>query len=309
MPPVDPQCQAFLDVIKVAGGPSWEEMGVAQSRLTFDALDAVFGTGPADVQATDLKIDGRIPIRVYRRDAEVETSPVLVFFHGGGWVLGNLNTHDALCRRLCSQAQCVVVSVDYRLAPEHVFPAALDDCYAAVGYVASQGNELRIDPTRLIVAGDSAGGNLAAAVAIKARNESDTKILAQVLIYPVLDRGCDSASYQSLAEGYGLTRDDMKWFWRQYAGDAESGVYLSPSQADSLRGLPPTVVITAQYDVLRDEGEAFAQQLSAAGVNVDHRRYDGAIHGFVHFAGAMDIGMRATKEIAQDIRRLFGESK
>jgi acetyl esterase len=244
-------------------------------------------------------------VRVYRREAEVETPPVVLFFHGGGWVLGDLDTHDALCRRLCSLAQCVVVSVDYRRAPEHRFPAALDDCYDAVEYVGAHGDRLRVDATRLIVAGDSAGGNLAAAVAIKARNESGPKILAQVLIYPVLDQRCDTPSYQSLAEGYGLTRDDMKWFWAQYAGDVAGGVYLSPSEVDSPRGLPSTIVITAQYDVLRDEAETFAQRLKAADVNVNHRRYEGAIHGFVHFAGAMDIGHRATKEIARDIRGLF----
>ncbi len=308
-PKLHPDCQAFVDAIAAQNGPSWAEMGVAETRKTFNSLDAVFGTGPADVKTNDVKIDGRIPIRLYRRSEEIERPPVLVFFHGGGWVVGNLDTHDALCRRLCNEARCVVVSVDYRLAPEHVFPAAPNDCYEAVQYVQSHGDELQIDPARLIVCGDSAGGNLAAAVAIKARNESGPKILAQVLIYPVLDPACDSQSYLSFADGYGLTRDDMKWFWQQYAGNREGGVYLSPSRADSLRGLPPALVITAQCDVLRDEAESYAANLKDAGVSVNHRRYDGAIHGFVHFAGAMDIGKQATTEIAAEIRHLFDSSQ
>jgi acetyl esterase len=181
----------------------------------------------------------------------------------------------------------------------------LDDCYAATEYIAQHGGEFNIDPSRLVVAGDSAGGTLAVSVAIKARDAKGPQIIGQVLIYPVLDDACDSDSYHSFASGYGLSRSDMQWFWKQYLGDEKSGVYAVPSKANSLEGLPSTTIITAGYDVLRDEAERFAANLELAGVSVRLRRYDSMIHGFVHFAGAFDRGLKATTEIAVDIKNNF----
>jgi len=220
----------------------------------------------------------------------------------GGWVLGNLETHDALCRRLCHQAQIAVLSVDYRLSPEHPYPAPLDDCYAVTKYVSERGSELNVDVERVIVAGDSAGGTLAMAVAVKARNTHGPKIVGQVLIYPALDNRCDSDSYTSFAEGYGLTRADMQWFWQQYLADHNAGVYAVPAKAQSLTGLPPTTIVLAGYDVLRDEGDRLATALEKAGVPIKVHRYDDMIHGFVHFAGAFDRGHHATQAVCQDIQ-------
>ncbi len=306
-PPLDPQCQTFVDTLAQQAGPSWEEMGVDQARTTFNSFTDLFGTGPAEVSAQDLRLDGRIPVRIYRPLDQPSTAkqPVVMYFHGGGWVLGNLDTHDALCRRLCHQAQCALIAVDYRLSPEHPHPAPLDDCYAATEYVAQHGDELNIDSKHLVVVGDSAGGTLAVSVAIKARNSQGPKIAGQVLIYPVLDSRCNSASYQSFASGYGLTRADMLWFWKQYLGDHKTGVYAVPAKAKSLDGLPPTTIITAGYDVLRDEAEQFAAKLREAGVPVELRRYDSMIHGFVHFAGAFDRGLEATTELSVDLKRHF----
>jgi acetyl esterase len=232
--------------------------------------------------------------------------PAVVFFHGGGWVLGDLDTHDALCRRLAKQANCAVVSVNYRRAPEHRFPAALDDCYDATSFVAKNSSELGIDAKRLVVAGDSAGGNLAAGVAVRSRDEHGPAILAQVLIYPSLDAGCDSPSYAAYASGYGLTKADMQWFWRQYLEDEVGNALAVPSKLEDLRGLPPTFILTAEYVVLRDEAETFARQIRAAGGKVRLRRIGGTIHGFVHFAGKFDAGLQATSEIAQELASFFG---
>jgi acetyl esterase len=224
---------------------------------------------------------GDVPVRVYWPEGEGPL-PVIVYFHGGGWVMCGLDTHDASCRSLTNGVGAVVVSVDYRLAPEHRFPAAVDDCYAVTAWVAEHAAELGADPDRLAVAGDSAGGNLGAVVALVARDRGGPPLRFQLLVYPVIDGTMASASYRDNAEGYFLTADGMAWYWDQYvpAPADRSAPHASPIAAADLSGLPPALVVTAEYDPLRDEGEAYGRRLQEAGVPCDVRRYDGMFHGF-----------------------------
>jgi acetyl esterase len=228
----------------------------------------------------------------------------LVYFHGGGWVIGSIETHDALCRELTMEAGVVVVSVEYRLAPEHKFPAAADDAYAAVRWVAQHAAELGIDPARIGVGGDSAGGNLAAVVALQARDLGGPPLALQLLIYPITCDDLGTPSYVENAEGYMLTRADMAWFWSQYLSDPAQGddPRVSPLRAGDLSGLPPAFILTAEYDPLRDEAEAYAARLEQAGVPVRMRRYDGMIHGFLRRLTLLDQGRVALDEVAKGIR-------
>jgi len=232
--------------------------------------------------------------------------PCLVYIHGGGWVIGSPASHADLCRSLCSQAGCLVVSVDYRRAPEHKFPAPLEDCYAALNW-CRQGADGLADGSRLAVAGDSAGGNLSAALALLTRDRDGPPLRLQVLIYPVTNRNFDTASYHQFAEGFGLLRDAMIHFWNSYLARPEDGAnpYASPLQAPDLRGLAPALVQTAHYDVLRDEGEAYAARLQRTGVSVRCTRYLAMNHGFVQFAGAYEHGRSAVREIADALKQAF----
>jgi acetyl esterase len=250
---------------------------------------------------------GEVPIRLYRPEL-TDTPPVLVYFHGGGWVLGSLETHDAICRSLANEAQCVVVAVDYRLAPEHPFPQGLQDCQAVVRWVQDSSAEIGVDGERVAVGGDSAGGNLAAAVANSNRDENAKPLCHQLLIYPVIDAEQATDSYRENAEGYLLTALGMKMFWDLYLGGAQAteSALASPAMASDLSGLPPATVITAQYDPLRDEGEIYAERLNAAGNQVALRRWDGVFHGFVGFADRLIKGSEAIRFSAKRLRESFG---
>jgi acetyl esterase len=234
--------------------------------------------------------------------------PGLVFFHGGGWVRGSLQTHDVVCRALANGAGCIVVSVDYRMAPEHTFPAAFDDSLAATRWVGEHAVELGIEPSRLAVGGDSAGGNLAAAVALAIRDEGGPPLVHQLLIYPVTDYNFDTPSYIENAEGYMLTREAMRFYWRLYLRDeADADDYrASPLRARSFNNLPPALVITAEYDPLRDEGRAYADQLREAGTRVVYREYPGMVHGFVTSAGVLDAGKQAIRDAIAALSEAFG---
>jgi acetyl esterase len=215
----------------------------------------------------------------------------MVFFHGSGFVLCSLDTHDGLCRNLCAWAGCVVVSVDYRLAPEAKFPAATDDCLAATRWAAAHAAELNADPTRIVVAGDSAGGNLAAVTALRIRDEGGPKLCSQLLLYPVTDYHTPGTpSYAENAEGYGLTRATMEWFWDHYLEDPSQATHphAAPLRAASLAGLPPAYIISAEYDPLRDEAEVYGARLREAGVRTDVVRVPGMNHGFLFWVGVVD---------------------
>ena len=247
---------------------------------------------------------GEIPVRVYRPEGG-GTPPIVVYFHGGGWTIGNLDSHDENCRAMTANAGVVTVSVDYRLAPEHRYPAAADDAYAAAGWAAEHAADLGGDASRLVVAGDSAGGNLAAVTALRARDSGGPAITHQVLIYPVTDVGQDTESYHENATGFFLSAAHMRWYWGCYLGRRDgTGPYASPLRAINLGGLPPATVLTADCDPLRDEGNAYAERLRAAGVPVTARCYAGMFHGFYGMAGLLDGATAAQQEVADVLRGL-----
>jgi len=250
--------------------------------------------------------DGQIPIRIFRPEG-FGPFPVLVFFHGGGWVVGTLDTHDDVCRALGHRSGCVVVSVDYRRAPECKYPAAVDDCYGAVQWLVKNAAAFNGNPQQLAVCGDSAGGNLAAAVAIRARDQGLRGLALQVLIYPVTNYGFDTASYHENAEGYGLTRDAMRFFWESYLANADQGAepYASPLRAPNLAGVAPALILTAQFDPLRDDGEAYAARLHRAGVAVRLTRYLDMNHGFILCGAMFQSADCALQEIADALKEAF----
>jgi len=308
--PLDAQSKAVLDMMAAAGLPPIEQTTPAQARELRAALRATFsafaGAAPEPARVDDWTISG-IPVRVYRPNL-VKPLPILVYFHGGGWVLGDIEGYDPVCRALAMASGCIVASVEYRLAPEHPYPAALEDCYNVTKYIAENAQEFDADAERLAVGGDSAGGNLAAAVTLLAQETGGPEIQFQLLIYPATDYSADTGSMQEFADGHFLTHAAMRWFWQQYAGGAENGLkyWISPLKATSLSGLPPAFVITAECDVLRDQGEAYAQRLEDAGVPVRLKRYDGAIHGFFNMGGMLDTGKEAISDAGAALWNTLG---
>ena len=307
--PIDPQAQAFLDQLNALGAQPLSSMPVADARRAMDAL-AALRVEPSPVRsAVDRRIPGpggEVPVRIYTPNATAPL-PLLVYFHGGGWVLGGLDTHDGTCRELANGAGCVVVSVDYRLAPEHQFPAAAEDCYAATQWAAAHAAELGADAKRVAVGGDSAGGNLAAVVAQMARDRGGPPLVFQLLIYPVIAAAFDTQSYRDNAEGYLLTAGDMRWFWNHYLATPADAAnpYAAPLSACTLGGLPPALVITAEFDPLRDEGELYAHRLEEASVPVRLTRYDGMIHGFFGMGHIMDKARAAVQESCANLRLAY----
>ncbi len=299
--PLHPLAQTYLEKRRLAGDGPYDDMTLAEARAVARRVSALAGPGEPVAAVEDRRIPGPggdLPVRIYAPQSDGPL-PVLVHFHGGGWVLGDLDSSDVTCRAVANRVPCLVVSVDYRLAPEHKFPAAVDDALAATQWAAAQAASFNGDPTRLAVGGLSAGGTLAAVVALAARDLPGLRLCAQILTAPVTDNAMDTASYQANAEGYGLTRGKMEWFWRQYLAESADGQHphASPLRAADLRGLPPAFVLTAEYDPLRDEGEAYAQRLRAAGVSVAHRRCLGMVHSF--------MGPDALPDIAQHLRAAF----
>ena len=303
--PLEPQVRQYLEKLDSLKLPGFHTMPPSESRRLFNAIRAMGGTPCPVGQVRDLRLGGVIPARAYRPlEAGPGPLPALVYYHGGGWVLGNLETIDGLCRRLANASGCLVVSVDYRVAPEAKFPAPLDDCHDAARAVVAGAEGLGVDPGRVAVGGDSAGGNLAAAVAIRGRDRGDLALSFQLLVYPITDFGFETPSYLDNAEGYGLTRDAMIWYWDQYLARPEDGASpeASPLRAPDLSGLPPALVITAGYDVLRDEGEAYAARLREAGVAAELRCYPGQIHGFLQLADTFPSAREAIADAARALR-------
>jgi acetyl esterase len=306
-PRLDPEVHAVLAAIEARGGPAIETLPVAEARrLSAEGLTDFSGEPEQVARVRNLRVPGSMPVRVYT-PAGAAPRPALVYFHGGGWVLCNLDTHDVVCRAISRRSGAVVVSVDYRLSPENKFPVAVEDCYAATRWVAANTGRLGIDGRRIAVGGDSAGGNLAAVIALKARDEGGPPLALQILVYPVTNLASfDTASYREFGEGYFLTRTQMEWFRDSYLvldSDA-SNPYASPLLAPDLRGVPPALVITAECDVLRDEGESYARRLQEAGVPVSVTRYNGMIHPFFSMPGAIAQGSQAINQAASAIRAM-----
>jgi len=303
---IDPQVAFVLDLIIKSGRPAYNTLSPKEARQLFRETRPASTPEPATIGAVRNLTAGTVPIRVYRPAGVPDATrlPVLVFFHGGGWVIGDLDTHDTLCRQLTAGAGISVVAVDYRLAPEHKFPAAADDAWSATTWIVAHAGELGVDASKIAVGGDSAGGNLAAVVALQARDAGRPNIALQVLLYPVTDVGAETQSYQDLADGYMLTREGMRWFIAHYLGKPQEAEdwRVSPIRARSFAGVAPALIVTAGYDPLRDEGDAYAQKLRAAGVTVDHVTFGGMIHGFVPMGKLIETGNRAVTLIAGSLR-------
>lgn len=307
---LDPQAKALLEQMAAnPDAPRLIDLPPAGGREMYRAMAAMLDPQGVPIGKTEDRTipgpAGEIPVRIYTPVAAGGTGPALVYYHGGGWVIGDLETHDALCRTLANEAGCKVIAVDYRLAPEHPFPAAIDDAYAAVKWVEANASEIGIDPNRIAVAGDSAGGNLAAAVSLRAKAEKGPHIAFQLLIYPVTDAPRTTQSYKDFAEGHMLEADGMDWFWNHYvlsAGADPKNPYAAPLHAESLSGLPPAYVVTAGFDVLRDEGKAYAEALKTAGVEVEYVNYEGMIHGFFNMQGVLDVAREAVKAAAKALK-------
>ena len=306
--PVDPQIQALLD--QGTGVPATHTLPVDMARAQYEARITLMAS-PAEIASIrEQTIDGPggpLRIRIYTPHGE-GPFPLMVFFHGSGFVLCSLDTHDGMCRNLCDGAGCVVASVDYRLAPEDKFPAAIEDSLHATRWAAAHAAVLGANPARIVVAGDSAGANIAAVTALRVRDEGGPELCGQLLLYPVTDYHTPGPpSYEKNAEGYGLTRDTMKWFWAHYLNDASEGAHphASPLRAPDLSGLPPALIITAEYDPLRDEGESYAEKLRRAGVPTALTRYDGVNHGFMFWVGVVDKAGAAMNEACGWLRGVF----
>jgi acetyl esterase len=304
--PLDPAAKAMMDQMKAAGMPEIDSLPPVQLRqVTAEMFRAQGGTPEPVHQVEDRRIPGpagEIPVRIYK-PAGAGPLPVLVFFHGGGFVIGDLDSHDAACRALTNQAGCVTVAVDYRLAPEHKFPAAVDDCYAAAKWVSDHARELGSDPARMAVGGDSAGGNLSAVVSLLARDRGGPKIAFQLLVYPATDMACNTYSHKTFTD-YFLTDRAIRYFLGHYLrGEADrKDPTASPALAASHKGLPPTLIITAEFDPLRDEGEAYGEILRKAGVPVTVTRYDGMIHGFFTMGMVLRQGGEAISQASGALR-------
>jgi len=300
---LDPAAAAVVDAMRANGFTGFAKLGVERSRELVDAMSRP-GRGPEVSSVEDVLADD-VPVRVYR-PVGAPALPVVVYLHGGGFVLGSLDSHDELCRSLAVGVGAAVVAVGYRLAPEHPFPAAIDDAWSATRWVFDRGPDLGLDVTRVAVAGDSAGGNLAAVVAQLSR-DAGLALRSQVLIYPVIDRRLDRPSMVDNAEGYVLERADMEWFWQHYdpEGRAASDPTAVPLARGDLSGLAPALVITAEHDPLRDEGEEYAARLEDAGVPTKVLRFDGVFHGFVQMPGLLPAADEATAAITEQLADAF----
>ena len=306
--PLDPQARALLDRLSALNLPATSQSTPAQVReITRQRSAGLPREDVASVSDHRLPVQGGdIVVRVFTPSG-TPPFPALVYFHGGGWVSGDVDTHEGICRTLANAASCIVASVDYRLAPEFRYPTAAEDCYAATRWVADHARNLGVDARRLAVCGDSAGGNLSAVVALMARDRGGPHLGLQVLVVPITDCEFDTPSYRENAEGYGLTLESMRWYWDAYAPSHADRLepYASPLRAANLVGLPPALVLTCEYDPLRDEGEAYARRLVEAGVPVARTRYPGMIHAFFRMTNVLDAALGAVAVVAGALQKAW----
>jgi acetyl esterase len=310
---LDPDAQKVCDLIVASGRPPIETLDPPEARQAYLASRAVLQPDPEPVaEVTALAAAGPagpIPLRLYRGQdcASSNLQPALIYLHGGGWVIGDLESHDQVCRALANAASCILVAIDYRLAPEHKFPAAAEDAIAALQWIATNAARLGIDASRLAVGGDSAGGNLATVATIDARDRGGPRMLLQFLVYPAADMSLDWPSAERHAQQLPLTRAAMNWFIAHYLrSPADKADWrASPLRAASLQGLPPAFIVTAGFDPLCDEGQAYAQALHAAGVPVVHELFAGQIHGFLSMGRIVADSRRLIEMAAAQLKRAF----
>jgi acetyl esterase len=298
---IDPQMQSILQEIVSAGLPSFADMSPGEARLLPQPVREIEPVAEVEnIEAAGPS--GPIPLRIYR--ASEERSPAVVFFHGGGWVLGSIDSYEAFCTRLCNRTGCTVISVGYRLAPEYRFPAGVEDCFAASKWISSNPEHLRVNPSRLAVCGDSAGGNLAAVVSYLARENGGPQLSCQILIYPVASFDETTGSMRQFADGPLLSRKELEWFRDYYLRSLEDGndPLASPLLIEDLSGLPSALIVTADLDPLRDGGARYAQRLREAGVPVKYTNYPGVFHGFLEHGGRLDPADDSMNEISAFLR-------
>ena len=304
-----PEVGALLDELIAAGRPSSRTLPLPDGRRNFDEMIDPLTDYPevGAVEDRTIPVGGHdVPVRIYR-PAEPARAGVSVFFHGGGWVFGDLQSHDGICRSITRDSGITTVAVHYRRAPEHPFPAALDDASGVARWLAAHGGEIGVDARPLAVVGDSSGANLAAAVSLVLRDEGDSPVAFQALLYPVTDPAMDTESYRENADDPFLSADEMVWYWAQYGGGkAPDDPRAALSMASDLRGLPPAYLLTAGFDPLRDEGRAFGEALRRAGVPVRHSEYQDMPHGFLLFAGRLSRAREGLSEIADAIAAGLG---
>lgn len=309
--PLHPDALKILATLKENNVPEWHTLGAVRAREVYDARVALFLTDRTPVGSVGDRViagpGGDLRVRVYHPDGangdgSSQPLPALVYLHGGGWTLGNLESHDELCRRLCAVTGGVVLAVDYRLSPEHPFPAPLEDCAAALDWLVASAEELGVDAARISVGGDSAGGNLAAGLCLWTRDHGGPTLIAQVLLYPAIVPLWENLSYYENGHGKFVTRADCQWFWANFLGDTSpTNPYAAPGAAE-LTGLPRALIVTAGHDPLRDDGEIFGHQLAAAGNDVEIRRYDGMLHGFLGIPAEIADARDALAVIARTLK-------
>ena len=305
--PLDPIVKIICDQANAQDGPPIHTLSPLEARTAYEAMRPTTAQDLARVEDITVRgAEGPMRARLYAPRAEAPL-PVVVYLHGGGWVIGSIETHDSLCQLLAKSADCCVISLDYPLAPEHKFPSAPEAVHAALVDIKARADELRVDGRRIALAGDSAGGNITAAVAFMCRDRGGPTLAYQAMIYPVTNFSFDTDSYRDNAEGFLLTTETMRWFWDHYINEASDGAnpLASPLQATDVSGVAPAYVITAEYDPLRDEGDAYAAKLEAAGVSVTHRPYDGMVHEFVRFNDFIPQGKQAVVDLGAALRKAF----
>jgi acetyl esterase len=304
--PLHPQAQAVCDAANALERPALADENLQLQREGFGMLMLLAGE-PEPVHAVEDRDAEGVPVRIYRPSPDADL-PIVVYLHGGGWTIGTVEQYDPVMRQVANAANAIVVAPEYRLAPEHPFPASLDDCWHALCWTAKNASTFGGDGSRLAVMGDSAGGNLSAVCALQARDAGGPELAMQVLVYPVTDCDLTTPSYGENRDGYLLTEDEMRWFFHCYTrGDIDATDWrISPLRVREVRGVAPALVLTAQYDPLRDEGEAYARRLAEAGVTVQKLRYDGMIHAFFGLSAAFDASRDAIDRSRTALRRAFG---